>query len=438
MGEQKTYLGKALILSLIAFLGFGCKYYLNVELAKHLSKEVYGDFSVSLKSFILFSSLILVGTGTSAKRFLAKYIEMNVKDSIRDYIKWNIGLISKTSSFFLSLLLGIFVFILGAHIMNIKQIDTYHMAVYVLFFAPIGAVVSLLASFLQSNKNSYLAQLLMTVLPPVFVGVALFVVVYSQIIMNNFVLTFMIASAFSIIALLEVFLIYKKMPYIFGMFFSKSKKINVETQWNNTAYRLILNQILFNVVVCLDLYILELFGHSEFIVGEYVAICTIAGVIFIIQGAIGAFLVPLVGAYYDKDKTKLQKAVTSSTYSNFFINLLVFLVILYFIEPLLKNFGASYYNPSTKLAFITLGSGYLMAAMSRASTSLIAYSGNEKYLISIAALELVMLTVLGVILTIYFDIIGIAIATCISISAKSLAMMWIAKVKLGYKPLGFF
>ncbi len=64
-----------LVLLLLTFATYGLKYVVNLLFAKNMPPEVYGDLSLALRLLAIAAALTLLGTGTSAKRFLAKYLQ---------------------------------------------------------------------------------------------------------------------------------------------------------------------------------------------------------------------------------------------------------------------------------------------------------------------------------------------------------------------------
>jgi O-antigen/teichoic acid export membrane protein len=63
-----------LVLLILTFATYGLKYVVNLLLAKNMPPEVYGDLSLALRLLAIAAALTLLGTGTSAKRFLARFL----------------------------------------------------------------------------------------------------------------------------------------------------------------------------------------------------------------------------------------------------------------------------------------------------------------------------------------------------------------------------
>ncbi|MEQ9115954.1 MAG: polysaccharide biosynthesis C-terminal domain-containing protein [Rickettsiales bacterium] len=429
----------AVVLGVISFICFFSGYFLNVVLAKLVSKDLYGDFSVGLQTFLLVSSIMLLGTDTASKRFLSSYLSKNESHTAADYIKWNFNLVLKSSVIILVVIAIIALGMSFLHLTKIKHFSTYHIAVYVLFFAPIGAIPPLINSYLIANRNVFLSNLMngsvayLLILLIVYMAVGIF---NNQITDNLFI--FSIAAAFIILTIFEIFIFSKKLPVVFKKIFSKEKLNITSDKWQETSNRLVVNQIAFKIIGCLNIYILEIFGNKEEEVGELAAVLAIGAIITTAFNSINTMLAPLIGANYKTDRAKMQSSLTTTTYANFLTSLCLFIVVMCFGKSILGTFGKDFYSEKSYIILGIVSGAYTMFSVGRSSLSMIAYTGHEGSLIKVTIWELGILLVLGTILTKMYGIYGIAIAMFVSLLVKLVVAIHLVRSKTGYKPLGFF
>ena len=148
-----------LVLLILSFLTYGLKYVVNLVFAKNMPAEVYGDLSLALRLLAIAAALTLLGTGTSAKRFLAKYLQTNRHADSASYLHWNMRLVARAY-----ILVWVGALVAGAlmfhlHLFGLRDIESYHLAVYMLWIAPLVATGTLLAAFLLCDDlpvSSYL------------------------------------------------------------------------------------------------------------------------------------------------------------------------------------------------------------------------------------------------------------------------------------------
>src|SRR3990167_470863 len=82
-----------LLLFAIAIFSFFGSYLLSAYLARHLSIYVYADYNIAIKFLDLVVTLILFGSDTGSVCYLSKYLLNHQKQSIQDYIVWNVKLV---------------------------------------------------------------------------------------------------------------------------------------------------------------------------------------------------------------------------------------------------------------------------------------------------------------------------------------------------------
>ena len=128
------------------------------------------------------ANLLLLDTSTSAKRFLPRYLSSENSTNFNNYVNWNLTFIFKSIIFFVILLALLMVIIFIMHILHIKDYQSYHLAIYLLILSPLPAILILMASFLNCNKNYLWAQ---AIIGPLKYGV--FIIIFSPSIFLLFI-----------------------------------------------------------------------------------------------------------------------------------------------------------------------------------------------------------------------------------------------------------
>lgn len=432
---------KALILCAFALLAYLLKFGFNAFIAHHLSRAAYGDFSVGLQTFMLASALLLLGTGTAAKRFLSTFIKKHADAGVKNYVSWNLRLIWVASFFFLLLLFIFLAILLLVHLFDIKRIETYHIAIYLLFFSPVGASIVLITSYLQCNSNIYWANFLQNAARFVFLIPLLFVTIYFfNAALSTATLILIIIATFGLLLIVELAVLFLKAPTIAKHLMASyhHRPAEVDSAWKKTSLRLITSQIIFSILTVLDLYIVEIFSRNEHSVGEYAALLVVTGVSSSISGAICSFLAPLIAPNIDTNKPYLQKAINSAALINASANLLVIVLIGVFLKYVLSLFGAAYYNDTTVAVYLILSIGYYLRCLCTPAQQLLMYSGHEDLVMKVNMAELVMIVAAGIVLTMYYGIVGIAFTATVAMSCRAIVYIICANRKLGYRTIGIF
>src|SRR3989338_1701209 len=113
------------LLVLMAFFSYGISYLFNLVLSHNLPRGMYGDFTIALKTLPVISFCILLGTNSSAKRFLSAYLAAHNYRFSSDYIQWTLKIIWRSSTIYILFLIMLLITMIGLHLFQIKNIATY-------------------------------------------------------------------------------------------------------------------------------------------------------------------------------------------------------------------------------------------------------------------------------------------------------------------------
>jgi len=215
-----------------------------------------------------------------------------------------------------------------------------------------------------------------------------------------------------------------------------NKKIEVDPKWQKTSFKFIINSTIFLLIGVSDLYIVEIVAHNEVYVDQFSAILSISGIIWLLTNAIYSFISARISALIKNKRTKqLQHLINSANTTSVILVSIVFIILLLFGKIILSFFGKEYAVTHAYIAFIITITGYYIGIFSRSATLLLSYSDNLNHIIWNGILEWSALLILGTLLTIKYNIIGIASASTIAISIKTIHAVILTRYKLKLKPL---
>lgn len=434
------------ILILSAFLSvffYVIKFIFNIVLSKHLLHGLYGDWSLAARFYSLISGLILLGTGAEAKKFLARFLKEHEYLNIEHYIRWNFRLIKNSIFLFLVGLLSFMLTIITLHLFNVKSLESYHLCFYVIFLCPIGAILLLMSNYLQCNQNILLSICCTNAEKSWFQFIIFIIFIYffhvkfnSQVLFLIFLISVIL---FSIIegALFSLLLRAKTTKILLLELIGSLVPINYHKEWLALGVKLMINQSIYLFTCAIDIFLVKLITKSFDQTDYYAAILSITGIIFVISSTLILLLSTKVSSLLsnDKQKEELQALINKTFFTIAIVSSLVFFLLVFFSHRILQVFGNDYVTAQPALIIMLIG--YYIGALCSSSIRLLVYSGNENTVLIIAIVEALVLVVLGIVFTLFWGIVGMALATCMSILVKSICATIMVKVKLKLKPLVF-
>lgn len=436
--KQNTY-HSSLILFFLGLVGFAFKLLFNAFLARHLSSTLFGDFSVALSVFNIISAYMLFGTATSSLRFFSGYLKKNQHDVAEKYVRWNLRIVFISSFVFLILLAIFTIIILGLHIFHLHDIREYHLVIYFLWLAPIGALSLLLTTYLLCDRNIYLGTFFGSAGFYFFGFLLLIPAVYLfNIRLHSDGLWLLMCCIMVTAVIIQLLILLLRMRVLFANSLSKlfdrthdDKKY--EKEWWRVSIKLIFNQLIFLIVTSLDLLLLKIIDPSKEAVGCYAAAMTVAGIIWITQQSIYQFISPQISSLIESSdgKNQLQHLINRTQIINITLNLLLIFIIILLTDPILRFFGPDYLAAKDALWILLLSS--LFAVLSTAGPKLLAYSGNENSLLKISIYQILVMLIAGPFLIYFYVMVGAALTALLTWLVRMVFSIYYVRKKLGIK-----
>ena len=423
------------ILFILAILGYLTKYALNLFLAHHLTPIRYGEYSVAIKLLDILVLITLFGTNVGASRFLAKYLELNSLRSAIDYIAWNIKLISVTFSIMLVVSIIAFILMISLHYLGVQDIKEYHLFVYILWIVPIAAIPALLQSFLLCSQHIYsptiLSQIVLYVLQLLIFWIITLWVIHP---LNSITIATVVFISFLLVTFITALTINTKLwsMVILGIKNRNHAEV-LNPAWIKASARWIINTLIFQLISILDLIIVYAVGTNKVYVGYYAAILTIIYLIWLLPATLYQGIKPKISNLLSSEagRLELQSLLNKTNAVVTFLLLVLSSLIIYCSTELLSYFGPTYVAAKSALIILTVGA--CLGACTKISTLLLIYADFESAVVKIRGTQLVLMFVLVVPATYFYNITGTATATALVMCLAPVISIWIVHTRLGLR-----
>ncbi|MCP4178744.1 MAG: amino acid permease [bacterium] len=421
----------AIVLVGLGILAYIIKYVLNIILTRYLSPSDYGDLAVSLRIIIILSLLLLLGTNNSVKKYLTKYLFVKDMMRIKRFILWNLKVIYKSLVSYIIMLLILYLIILLLHVLSIRNMFSYHIALFYLPIAPLAAISVLFSSYILSNKWPVLffffRKIAVFIFSLILIGGG---ILFYNVDINLYTIGVFLLLAYGLVLISELILINKIFTEhsIFSLVDDYKKRIENRKDkvlWLVDSFRMIGTQLIFNLIWAIDLFILEIVHNSNIDVGYYAAMLVLTNILLIIPSATTTLLVPNISSMISKGRfDELQQNINLVNFINILILSLLLIILLIFSDTLLLVFGKGY--NSAEVPFIILCFTYYLASIFVPGGKLLTFTKTEKQFI-ISITELLIVIICGIVLTLLWGLTGMALSVLVSITFKSIITFFIVR-----------
>lgn len=425
-----------LILFVLGLVSYILRYALNVILAHHMSMQMFGDYGVAIGVLTGLTTLLLLGTNDTVRKYVPLYRENGETEKLRAFIKWNIKLVLLGFLvYYLVIAAAVFIFFNG----SLANLLYFHMAMYFLLMAPVAAVALLIIDYLLGEDRVVVSTFIDVVIRyGVLIVVALTVVYYVTDSFTNDI----ILAAWILVSILVIVL--GLLPFILGKKnilekVSTTLKARISAEdarlWYKDAAGLVILGTIYALGGYLDLYVVEGIGSNEEMVGLYVAILSITEFFFIFPSATSKYVIPHIGKMFGTadQQAELQKKINNTNLFNVAIAVALAAGIIIFREPILGIFGPGYVAASLPLVVSVIA--VTLNAIGDLPDQLLTYTGYENQVTLFIIAEIVTLIGLGSLLCYYFGLLGVCMGMLASMSLRLVLCFWLAKKKLPVKSL---
>lgn len=309
------------------------------------------------------------------------------------------------------------------HVWHIKEIRSYHMAVYMLWVAPVAALFTLFTNYLICANQTILSTTLRNVRVVLYILLFIGFIQYFNIELRAYTISLILLLSFLLLFVVECLLIYYKAPVLFkGMrdAFLLKRGIQPGNHWLKFSSRMAVNNLVFILICAIDLFLVEFICPDASAVGLYSAALVIASFVLVIPQNLYTSFKTEISHYATSvhGRKILEHDVKRINRLSFTVSFVLGLGIIIFSKTLLSYFGPLYFEADVALKILTLG--FMATTFSQPASLFIVYSGNESMALQVSIVELAIILVAGIILTYFFGIVGTAMATSLSILIKTI------------------
>lgn len=416
-------------LMLVALFGYISRYIFNAVLSHYLQPSLFGDFNIAVRVLGILTSFALLGTNYSTKRFFSRYLHRHDENGLQNYIQWNLNIIRLPFILCVVVALAAYIIMRELHVWHLKDIQTYHLAIYMFWVAPVAALLSLLSTYLLCAEHPIFYKLMTNMVYFIATFIFLIIVYTFDISFNGYWLVSVLFLSFTGLVFVTILFIIKKTPYLFQSFsiamHSKALKF-VHPDWKVVSMRMAANGLISLIIFSIDLIILELISPIEDSVGLYAAALTISTFLIVIPQNLYAMLSIQVHELCStlEGRKKLEESIMRLNRNSMVITIFFGVAMLMGSKTLLLHFGSIYLQAESILKILIVG--FIVNAFGQAPVTVLSYGGHEKWMVRISTIELLTLLILCSLLTYFFGIVGTATATSLTLISKTLLSHYIA------------
>jgi O-antigen/teichoic acid export membrane protein len=185
----------------------------------------------------------------------------------------------------------------------------------------------------------------------------------------------------------------------------------INPDWLKASSRWIINSFIFQLISVLDLLIVSTFGANKYSVGHYAAALTIIYLIWLLPATLYQGLKPRISSLISSahGRRELQSLLNKTNAIVILIIVILSSFIIYYSSDLLAYFGPTYVVAKTALIILTVG--VCLGGCTKIAILLLIYADFEQAVLNIRIAQLVLMFVLVIPATCFYDITGTAIAT---------------------------
>ena len=268
----------------VAYLGFLLSYVLNGVLARTFHVAEYGDIKFGLSIVGTLSFVIILGHGVVTKKVYPVFVKHQDEAKQTEYRSWAFSLVFK-SSIVLWVIFIVALMILIFFEPNVwEKIGGYHVAIWFIAIAPVFAASSLVSSFMYAVNRGVLNKFLVSNVLVILITAALLLL--SSLLegdLKQYHVVFIYLACYLLIVVFQYryILTFSSNITIKPMVFFNHPSSH-QRQWLSDGISYLCSNIMFLLLLSLDLIILELVSlvvpgiHDEGEVGLYAAACAAA------------------------------------------------------------------------------------------------------------------------------------------------------------------
>lgn len=433
-------LGAPISFSLIAFM---MSFVVNFFMTQIMSTELYGDTMLALTWITILGSLVILGIDQSSRRFITTFLANEDLSQIQNFISWGLKFI--TTSLLISWVIGLICYIIFDP-MNIHSFEPFVVShsmwtsffAFILIVVPIVGLTNWMSAILICYKNTSASTFVQYLITPIVMTTLLAITYnFSNLPITPFAIRRLLFITFVLVFISTSLICIKLIPNFIQFIKSRSKAPEQSKEWRTSALKQVSNILILNILISLDFIIAGAIGKSSSSLGMYNIALTVTSIVALIPSAIFQYLIPeFETSIRHPEKIKIFQIYWDKTLSiNMVLVILTALLINAYIDPILHFFGPQYIaaKPLVRVFLV----GYALSSMIGCPGTVLQYTGHvTKVLINYAS-GIVLMLILALLLSMYYGLVGVAIAKILAWIWVDTRNVWSVHKHLKLKPLGF-
>jgi O-antigen/teichoic acid export membrane protein len=415
---HNVFAGSALIF-VITGVGLLLNFAFDISLARLLTPEDFGDFSIAMSLAFFWTAVALLGGDQSLRKFLPLYLHSDPareQGLLRFYLLTTVAIGASIAIF------GTLLAYFDVHVFTNAGFDSYHPLILALWLLPFICVIQLSSTVLQIAHFNTQALLPFKIVLPTFLLLSLWAGYLLGIRHSAWLILIYFAIVSFLVMLTQVGLM-KKLAHIT---FHRVKRVVFEhNKWLTLSIPAMFTMLILAALDQVDLIMVEILDSAEGTVGLFAAASKIADWFFLLGSTLGFILLPYISvATTLRQRHKLLKRYT---HSFLWPALALLVVCVLFGENLLGWFGPAY--PAAYIPFIILGVGALIHQTFYCAMLFLLLYGYEKLFLMLNVSIILLDIGLNAILIPKFSIIGAAVASSASLILLALMIAVFTRLK---------
>lgn len=399
------------------FIGYVLGFAINFIMARYYGAEILGQYTLINTYIQLIIIFTIFGLDNGMVKYVARYNSKNNQKLVYKVIK-----IALTYTIILSIVGTILTFVFRKYIGLIFNDNILTNSLIIGSFLIIPRTINKLFGGiyrgLKQTQYYVLAQYVYTKL--IRIVLLIILIIFNVKTLNNVIITLLISSLF-----ISIFLFYQFKNFninikkiIFDIFNFKNNSKKIRNQLLSYSSTMILISFMGVILGRTDRVMVGIFSSSS-AVGIYNIAATVGSLATFLLSSSNMAFAPIISELYTQKKISILNDLYSTiTKWIVMFTLPIIITIIVFPETILNVFGSEYIGAKYVLILIALGK--MIESFSGANQHILNMSGNER-LVLINNIGMAMINIiLNIILIPYFDILGAAIATSISITVVNL------------------
>jgi len=425
--DLKDYIFKGTVSVLLLYLFsivFG--FVLNYLLIRSAGTADYGTYVYALNLVTLIAGFAVMGTDNLLVKNLAVYKDQANNSLFKGLLLFAIGF-----TLLFSLLAGLVSIFAFDSMSALNALNWYDLVFLFFIILPLTSVIIVLQSSFQGLSKPFLSQFADKLLRPLlFIAIiTIFFILGRYLSASELV---MINSGVLLVTVLILVIVHHRVVL------KTLAPIGVQLKtipWLRISFSFFLLDVLYNINSRVDIFLLGLLRNDP----TEVAACNIVIKLSELVG-IGLFLVnmllaPLVSKYIVKNEiSKLQEAVTYTARLALVISLPLFIFILIFGNKVLALFDVA--SAVSFRSLMILSFAQLINVFMGSVGVILSMSGHQRYSIYTLAISIVLNIVLDIILIPPMGLMGVAIASGVSLILWNFLIYMIVRKKTNLKTTG--